>query len=47
MTGDVFGIERVEHHGFVDAVQELGAEVVFQLLPHRLLDVVMRLPTIA
>ena len=29
----------MEHHGFVDTVQELGPEVVFQLAPYRVLDV--------
>jgi hypothetical protein len=40
---DVLGAEAVEHHRLVDAVQELGAEVVLQLVPHRLLHVLVRL----
>ena len=41
---DVRGVERMEHHGLVDAVQKLGAEVVLQLAPHGVLDVLGVLP---
>ena len=41
---DVLGVECVENYGLVDAVQELGAEVVFQLAHHGFLDVLRILP---
>ena len=37
-------IQRVEHHHFVDPVQELGTEVLLHLHPHRILDVLGGLP---
>ena len=36
---NLLGVQRMEHHGFIDAVQELGSEMVFQLVPHRVFDV--------
>ena len=35
---DVLGLERVENHDLVDPVQELGAEVQLDLVPHDFLD---------
>lgn len=37
---NVLGIQAVEDHRFVDAVEEFGAEMRFQLPPHRVLDLV-------
>ena len=35
---DVLGLECVENHDLVDPVQELGAEVQLDLVPHHFLD---------
>ncbi|KOT22176.1 hypothetical protein DM52_2199 [Burkholderia mallei] len=39
---DVAAVERVEHDDVVDPVQELGAEVLLDLDPHRILDLFLR-----